>query len=74
MKNILKEALLNQGWEINFNTENDEYLNINFGIIKLYEKGLTYKVNNIMDMHFQYSDIVRVENNSIVLENGTLSI
>lgn len=74
MKNTLKEALLNQGWEINFDTENDEYLNINFGTIKLYEKGFTYKINNIMDMHFQYSDIMRVENNRIVLQNGTLSI
>lgn len=77
MKNTLKEVLLNQGWEIDFKNENDAYFKYVNGLpasITLYTQGFTYKFAGVIDMHVQYSEIARVEDNKIVLQMGTLAI
>lgn len=77
MKNTIKEALTNRGWEIDYSNENDVYtteLNCQPASITLYTNGITYKYAGVIDMHVQYSDVARVEDDKIVLQMGTLSI
>ena len=77
MKNTIKDALLNRGWEIDFNNENDAYItNLHClpASITFYTNGFTYRYAGVIDMHIQYSDIARIEYEKIVLQMGTIAI
>lgn len=77
MKNTLKDALLNRGWGIDFINENDtyfKYVNALPASITLYTQGFTYRFTGVIDIHVQYSDIARIEDDRIVLQMGTLAI
>lgn len=77
MKQHIREALINRGWEIEPKGENDTWFNVLNGtlaFVTFYENGLGYKLKGFMDMYIPYSDVAKITENQLVLQMGTLLI
>lgn len=77
MKKRIEEVLLSKDWSIDCRNENDAYNNVLNGLpvhITLYEKSMRYNLKGFVDMVIPYDDIVRIEDDCLILSMATVLI